>query len=120
MLYAATIYRALVGDKKIITWSISEVPFAGYLIKNIDTDQAYVTLDGQSSVTVINPTFRFLGDPSSMTVKVEISNISLEHGGYIVSADPSGGLVLGGTILAVEGELKMYISLYYSDVHYSV
>ena len=98
-IYTATIQRAIVGERKVITWSISEVPFVGYSIRNMDTDATYINHDG-ASTTSVNTAFRFLGDPKALTVQVEISNVNLEHGGYIVSAV---GRVLGGTIIAVQG-----------------
>ena len=104
MFYAATIQRAIVGEKKTITWSISEVPFVGYSIKNMDTDQTLINHDG-ATATSVNPGYRFLGDPQALNVQVEISNVSLGDGGYIVSAEPSVGRVLGGKILAVQGSV---------------
>ena len=100
--YTATVQRASAGIKKNITWLISDIPKYGYDIKNVDTEQIFLNLNGLS-VSKINPIFRFLGDTKALTVEVEISNVSLEHGGYIVSADGSG--VWGGTILAVQGSI---------------
>ena len=105
VLYTASIERAIVGDKKVITWSISAIPFAGYSIKNMDTGQEYINHDG-TSATSVNPTFRFVGEPRSLTVQVEISNVSLGHGGYIVSADASTAKVFGGAVLAVQGSVS--------------
>ena len=70
----------------------------------MDTNQTYIYHD-EISTTSVNPAFRFVGDPNTLTVEVEISDVSLGHGGYIVLADPSTGQVFGGAILAVQGSV---------------
>ena len=52
----------------------------------------------------MNENFRFLSDPTRKTVEVEITDVHLHHGGYIVSGDTSIiDRVYGGVVLRVQG-----------------
>ena len=102
ILFSASIQRAISDDTKSIEWNITDIPLYGYEIKNMDKNQTYIILNGQDAKPM-NNAFRFNGDPENLTktVKVEISNVSMEHGGYI--AVTAGGKVYGGVVLVVQG-----------------